>query len=97
MYKRQFLMGCRCVEIDCFDGDHGEPIVTHGHTITSSIRFRDVVRAVMDVGFVVSPYPITLSLEMHCSPAQQEVLVTILRDECGPSSSSSSVRPFLIW
>ena len=33
------LTGCRCVEIDCWDGDDGEPIVYHGHTFTTKIKF----------------------------------------------------------
>jgi phosphatidylinositol phospholipase C delta len=32
----------------------------------------------------ISPYPVILSLEMHCSVGQQQVLAQILRDELGP-------------
>ena len=31
----------------------------------------------------ISPYPVILSLEMHCSVAQQQVLARILREELG--------------
>ncbi len=36
----------RCVEIDIWDGPDGEPIVYHGHTLTSKILFLNVIRAI---------------------------------------------------
>ena len=31
--------GCRCVEIDCWDGSNGEPVVWHGGTLSNQILF----------------------------------------------------------
>ena len=60
-------------ELDCWDGDDGSPIVYHGHTIISKIKFYDVIRAINDFGFATSPYPVILSIENHCSVTQQQV------------------------
>jgi hypothetical protein len=43
MYEEALRIGCRCVELDCWDGPDGEPIVTHGFTLTSSITFENVI------------------------------------------------------
>jgi phosphatidylinositol phospholipase C delta len=43
MYIRALIIGSRSVELDCWDGESGEPIITHGHTLTSKLLFRDVV------------------------------------------------------
>ena len=53
-YKKAFDKGCRCVELDCWDGDNGEPVVYHGHTLTSKILFRDIINVVKNYGFKVS-------------------------------------------
>ena len=41
--------------VDCWDGDDGEPIIFHGHTLTDKIRFRDVLVAIKGYAFVISP------------------------------------------
>ncbi len=49
--------------VDCWDGpDKNEPIIYHGHTLTSKIAFRDVIQTVKDYSFVTSPYVLPLIL-----------------------------------
>ncbi|KAL6044563.1 hypothetical protein STEG23_035191 [Scotinomys teguina] len=82
-YIRAFAQGCRCVELDCWEGPGGEPIIYHGHTLTSKILFRDVIQAVRDHAFTLSPYPVILSLENHCGLEQQAVMAHHLRSILG--------------
>ncbi|XP_042643238.1 1-phosphatidylinositol 4,5-bisphosphate phosphodiesterase delta-3 [Tyto alba] len=73
-YVRVLMAGCRCVELDCWEGSDGEPVVYHGHTLTSKILFRDVIESIRDYAFKQSPYPVILSLENHCGLEQQATM-----------------------
>ncbi|XP_018420633.1 PREDICTED: 1-phosphatidylinositol 4,5-bisphosphate phosphodiesterase eta-2 [Nanorana parkeri] len=90
MYAWVLQAGCRCVEVDCWDGPDGEPIVHHGYTLTSKILFKDVIETINKYAFIKNEYPVILSIENHCSVVQQkkmaQYLIEILGDKLDLSS-----------
>ena len=55
-YIRVLRSGCRCIELDCWDGPDGQPIITHGRTLCTCIRFIDVIKVIKDHAFVTSEW-----------------------------------------
>uniref|UniRef100_A0A7N8WIF4 Phosphoinositide phospholipase C n=1 Tax=Mastacembelus armatus TaxID=205130 RepID=A0A7N8WIF4_9TELE len=82
-YIQALKRGCRCVEVDCWDGSDGEPVVYHGHTLTSKIVFKDVISTIKEYAFKASDFPVILSLENHCSVEQQTIMAEHLSQILG--------------
>ena len=107
-YIRALLHSCRSVErkpicsvlfqtgliftaVDIFDGDK-EPVVYHGKTLTTKVTLRKVCEAIAKYAFVVSPYPIIISAEVHCNIPQQDMIASIMHEVFGDSLVSASVQ-----
>ncbi|XP_056590835.1 1-phosphatidylinositol 4,5-bisphosphate phosphodiesterase eta-2 [Triplophysa dalaica] len=80
MYAYVLQAGCRCIEVDCWDGPDGEPIVHHGYTLTSKILFKEVIETINKYAFAKSQYPVILSIENHCTVPQQKKMAQYLTE-----------------
>ena len=69
--------------MDCWDGPDGQPIIYHGHTLTSKIKFTDVLRAIKEHAFAVTDFPLILSIEEHCDLSQQEFMARQFKEVLG--------------
>uniref|UniRef100_H2ZU78 Phosphoinositide phospholipase C n=1 Tax=Latimeria chalumnae TaxID=7897 RepID=H2ZU78_LATCH len=74
-YLRVLRKGCRCVEIDCWDGPDGEPIVYHGHTLTSKILFKNVIKIIHKFAFESAILPLLVALKKHISSRKSQQVI----------------------
>lgn len=81
-YIQALQQGCRCVEIDIWDGESG-PVVCHG-VLTGAIPLSSVLKVLKRYAFIASPYPLILSIEINCNNENQikasNIIVDILGD-----------------
>ena len=79
------------VAVDIYDGDK-EPVVYHGKTLTTKVSLRKVCEAIAKYAFAVSPYPIIISAEVHCSIQQQDMIASIMYEVFGEALVSAPVH-----
>lgn len=101
-YIKALQRGCRCVEVDVWDGYNedpetnektlNEPIVSHGRTFTTAISLRNVIKTIKKYAFITSPYPLIISLEINCSIDNQFEVVTILKEVLGNTLLLDSIN-----
>uniref|UniRef100_A0A2I2Z8E8 1-phosphatidylinositol 4,5-bisphosphate phosphodiesterase gamma n=1 Tax=Gorilla gorilla gorilla TaxID=9595 RepID=A0A2I2Z8E8_GORGO len=78
--------------VDCWDGPDGMPVIYHGHTLTTKIKFSDVLHTIKEHAFVASEYPVILSIEDHCSIAQQRNMAQYFKKVLGDTLLTKPVE-----
>ncbi|KAI1724955.1 phosphatidylinositol-specific phospholipase c, X domain-containing protein [Ditylenchus destructor] len=82
-YISALRKGARLLELDIFDGENGEPSITHKRTFISSISLRNALKCIGQYAFQINPYPVILTLENHVGLVQQRVMTDIFKEILG--------------
>ena len=80
MYSFSVLEGYRLVELDCYNGEGDDIIITHGYTMVSDIHLNDILQALRDNAFIHSQYPVLLSIENHLDEEHQKIMAQSFRN-----------------
>lgn len=97
IYRQVLLTGCRCIELDCWDGtgdNKGEPIITHGKAMCTDVFFKDVLYQIKETAFARSDFPVILSFENHCSKSNQLKMARYCMDIFGDMLLSKPLDDF---
>uniref|UniRef100_A0A183DG91 PLCXc domain-containing protein n=1 Tax=Gongylonema pulchrum TaxID=637853 RepID=A0A183DG91_9BILA len=69
--------------VDVFDGEEGEPCITHKRTLIKAITLKDTLKAIDEYAFKTNPYPVILTIENHVGLPQQKAMARIFDEVLG--------------
>ncbi|CAI6005291.1 unnamed protein product [Closterium sp. NIES-65] len=76
--------GVRVIELDLWpNNEKTEIVVMHGGTLTKPVGFADCITAIKEHAFVVSEYPVIITLEDHLTAPLQEKAAQTLTEILG--------------
>lgn len=76
--------GVRVIELDLWPDDKKEAIlVKHGGTLTKPVAFEDCILAIKENAFVVTEFPVIITLEDHLPSSLQAVAARVLQQVLG--------------
>ena len=83
MYSTSLLYNFRLVELDCYNGEGDNIIITHGYTLVTDLDLEEILYELKETAFINSDLPVILSIENHLDERHQNIMANKLKSILG--------------